>query len=530
LWSNGATTSSITDLNPGTYRLEVTDARGCWAEQTVEILRPRDVNVSLEEINGVSCFGANDGYIEIAVYNNETPFSITWSNGVEGQLSISNLPAGLYTATITDSVGCITTVAYQIREPEALIFYENIEDITCHGDQNGAVVLDVRGGTAPYSYQWSNGATSRMIRNLDPGTYAVLVTDRMGCSTGGEFRVAEPELLTVEVNQSEVLACHGDENGFINLNISGGVQPYRINWSDRPELSTQNRNGLPAGIYTVMVADDNNCSQVLTIEIEEPPILEANLSTRFDVDCENEIITVEAWIDIEGGTGAEYEIVWNNGATQVTETIYLEDGLISVLITDENGCRIELSAPISMPLAFTDASFTYAVISTGIQGEILINDPVQFNDQTLGNVFTWEWDFGDGQKSNEQNPIHQYRRPGTYTINLTTFDVFGCVSETSITVEVVASYRILVPNAFSPNGDGLNDTFLPKFRGLEDFEMHIFNKWGELVYSAYSLEDQGWDGRLRGKMSPNGNYVYKIIYRSVEGEEGSKTGVFTLVL
>ena len=110
--------------------------------------------------------------------------------------------------------------------------------------------------------------------------------------------------------------------------------------------------------------------------------------------------------------------------------------------------------------------------------------------------------------------MHTYSKPGTYTISLMTFDALGCVSKTQIVVEVVASYRILVPNAFTPNDDGLNDTFIPKMRGIEDFEMHIFNKWGELIYSAYSQEDAGWDGRLNGRISPNGNYVYKIIFKA----------------
>ncbi|MEX2513824.1 MAG: gliding motility-associated C-terminal domain-containing protein [Cyclobacteriaceae bacterium] len=530
LWSNGATTSSLTNLNSGIYRLQVTDAKGCWVEETVEIIRPRDLNVSLEAINGVSCFGANDGMIQIAVHNNDTPFKISWSHGVADQLTISNLAGGVYTATIEDTVGCITTVAYQIREPESLTYYETVEDISCFGEENGAISLEVRGGTAPYYYEWSNGASSRMIRDLSPGSYSVRITDRMGCTTLAEFRVAEPKLLEVKVSYSELLVCNGDDNGFINLDIIGGVQPYRISWSDRPELGTQNRNGLEAGSYTVMVTDDNHCSQVLTLEVEEPDKLEAQLNTRLEVDCENEVLTFEVWVDIQGGTGSNYQIDWSNGEKEVNTTTYLEDGLITVRITDENGCMVELSEVVKKPLAFTEAEFMYAVISTGIQGEILLNDPVQFRDQTLGNVFTWEWDFGDGNKSNEQNPVHTYARPGLYTVSLTTFDVLGCLSHTTLDLEVVASYRILIPNAFSPNGDGLNDTFLPKFRGLEDFELHIFNKWGELVYSSFSLEDQGWDGMLRGKMSPNGNYVYKIVFRSVEGEEGSKTGVFTLVL
>ncbi|WP_375583873.1 gliding motility-associated C-terminal domain-containing protein [Cyclobacterium xiamenense] len=529
LWSNGATTSGVENLGPGSYFVDVTDANGCTVRESVEIIRSRNLQVSLEDIQSISCFGANDGSIRISISEDSGPYRLTWSNGVEDQLTLSGLGPGVYTASITDEAGCVTSVAYQIRQPEILAVFETIQDVTCFGEANGSLLLDVRGGTAPYSYQWSNGASSKDLRNLGPGTYTVLVTDRMGCSTGGTFTVAEPAPLQVEVDQTDTLSCHGDSNGFINLAISGGVQPYRITWADAPELGTRNRNGLEAGTYTVLVSDANNCSQVTRVEIAQPPALEVRLFTRIDVDCEQELLTGEAWIEITGGSGDVFDIAWNTGDRNVLETQFFEDGVIEVRVRDENGCSVEVSEVVTMPLAFSNASFVYTVLSTGVEGEILVNDPVQFRDQTLGNVFTWDWDFGDGTKSNEQHPIHAYTRPGTYTIRLTTFDVLGCVSETEQTVEVVSSYRILIPNAFSPNGDGLNDRFVPKLRGIDDFEMHVFNKWGELVYSSFSQEDAGWDGTLNGKLSPNGNYVYKIIFTAVDGETGSRTGVFTLI-
>ncbi|WP_114751470.1 T9SS type B sorting domain-containing protein [Pleomorphovibrio marinus] len=528
-WSNGATTSTISNLSAGVYTVEVTDARGCWVERSVEIIRPRDLQVSLESIQGVSCAGSNDGALSIAVESFGSPFTVNWSHGVENQLSVSNLSAGTYTVQVADTLGCVTTVAYQVREPAPLAFNETINDVVCHGQNNGSIALEVRGGTAPYSYEWSNGASSRNIGGLSPGSYSVLITDRNGCSTGGQFTVAEPEPLEVLIEHSEMLACHGDENGFIQLTITGGVQPYRVHWADAPGLGTQNRGDLAQGSYTVQVVDDNNCSQTMTIEIQEPERLEAELFTRFEVDCENKVLTGVAWLEINSGEGP-FQIYWNNGDRDNLESHFYEDGMVSVMVMNENGCQIELSEVVEMPLAFTDAEFNYTVISTGIQGEILLHEAVQFNDQTLGNVFTWEWDFGDGNKSNEQHPVHSYSRTGTYLVTLTTFDVFGCVSYAQMEIEVVASYRILIPNAFTPNGDGLNDYFRPRMRGIEDYEFHIFNKWGELIYSSYSIEDPGWDGTLNGTMSPNGNYVYKIRYTSIDGEKGSKTGVFTLVL
>jgi gliding motility-associated-like protein len=528
-WSNGATTSTISNLLPGNYTLVVTDANGCQVSQTVEVSGPSDLRVSLQNIKSVSCFGGNDGSILIAVNGGRAPFRIRWSHGLVDQLFASNLATGIYSVEVEDAVGCVTTAAFNIGQPTILSFNSTVEDSRCAGENKGVISLNVSGGTPPYTYAWSHGSNNRVARNLGPGTYTVVITDRAGCSTGGTFTVDEPDPIVISGFYSEMLSCHGDQNGYIGIDVSGGIQPYKISWLDLPELSDRYRADLPAGSYTVKVEDDNGCVQLRTFEIKQPDPLEVFLYTRFDVNCETREIVGVAWIDIKGGTSA-YQVRWNNGVTNSLERTFFADEEISVFVTDANGCMQEAATTVVMPKAFTDAEFMYSIISLGTTGEILIKDPVQFFDKTIGEVVTWEWDFGDGDKSNEQNPIHTFTKAGTYTISLTTFDILGCVSKTQVTVEVVASYRLLIPNAFTPNGDGLNDTFIPKMRGIDDFEMHIFNKWGELIYSTYERESAGWDGRLNGKMSPNGNYVYKIIFRSSDGEKGSKTGVFSLIL
>lgn len=528
-WSNGATTPTISNLGPGTYTLLVTDFNGCRAGETVEILPAPNWRINLESLTPVSCFGGNDGAIQLSLMGAREPVSVIWSHGLEDQLFAGNLTAGTYSVAVEDSLGCIITSSFNIREPEILTLTDVVEDSQCAGFNNGSISLNISGGSAPYSFRWSNDANSRNLRNLAPGQYSIMVTDRNGCSTGATYIISEPEPLEITSDFSEELLCHGNFDGYISIDINGGIQPYEVIWDDEPDLNSIYRSGLPAGEYTVRVRDDNNCNTSQTFIIGEPERLEVNMTTSYIVDCENQELMGVASLSITGGKG-DYSIFWNNGDMDVIETFFYLDGELSVMVYDENGCFAEVFEMIEMPLAFTDADFIYTVISLGQEGEILVNDPVQFLDQTLGNVFTWEWDFGDGTRSNEQNPIHTYNRPGIYTITLMTLDVLGCSSEHSITVEVLASYRILTPNAFTPNGDGLNDTFIPKMRGIEDFEMHIFNKWGELIYSAYSQEDAGWDGRLNGRISPNGNYVYKIIFKAVDGEKGSKTGVFTLVL
>lgn len=527
-WSNGSSSPTLSSLVPGVYTLTVTDAIGCSVVEDIEIFPPLNLGVRLENIQGVSCFGGNDGSITIGLVGGMAPFEIEWSNGVRGVTSLTNLRAGTYSVTVSDATGCSTTATYNLREPEVLTFTESVNNISCHGANDGSIQLDILGGTAPYTFQWSHGFNGRNPRNLAPGMYTVIITDRNGCSTGGTFGISQPEPLQLEGNHSADLLCFGDAQGFINVNISGGMQPYRVIWSDDPNEQSFNRTNLLAGSYKITVIDDNNCVIEETFDIRQPQNLEARLSHRFDVDCENQELTGVAWLDISGGSG-EYDIWWYNGETGSEETRFFNSEEVLAIVTDSNGCRVEVSARIEMPLVFTQSDFMYTIPSLGTTGEILVNDPVLFFDRTLGNVIAWEWDFGDGNTSTEQNPSHTYRRPGIYTISLRTFDIYGCISEATIVVEVLASYRILIPNAFTPNGDGLNDTFFPKMRGIATFEFYIFNKWGELIYTNLENADEGWDGTLNGRMSPNGNYVYKLVYTSEDGETGTRTGVFTLV-
>lgn len=528
LWNTGATTPIISNLGPGTYTVTVTDANGCRAQESIEVLPAPIWRLNLEALNPVSCFGGNDGSIQLSLTGAREPVRIRWSHGVQDQLFAGNLRAGTYSVEVEDAFGCTITSSFNIREPEILNLNEVVENSQCAGSRNGSISLNITGGSAPYTFRWSHGANSRNLRNLGPGTYSVLVTDRNGCSTAATYTILEPEPLEITSDFSEELSCHGDRSGYINIGINGGIQPYEVVWSDNPNLSSLFRRDLPAGSYTVRVTDDNGCRIERTFNIREPERLQVRIQPSFMVDCENKELVGVAYAEITGGKG-DYRIFWNNGETDVKEILFYQDGELSVMVYDENGCVDEAVVLVEMPLAFSEADFIYSIISIGQEGEILVGDEVQFIDRTMGNVITWEWDFGDGTKSNEQNPVHTYKRPGTYTITLMTFDELGCISQISIQVEVLASYRIMVPNAFTPNGDGLNDTFMPKMRGIEDFEMHIFNKWGELVYSTFSKDDSGWSGKLNGVLSPNGNYVYKIVFKANDGEKGTQTGVFTLV-
>jgi gliding motility-associated-like protein len=160
--------------------------------------------------------------------------------------------------------------------------------------------------------------------------------------------------------------------------------------------------------------------------------------------------------------------------------------------------------------------------------EIQIQEPIQFQDVSQGKIIIWNWDFGDGNSSSEQNPTHEYQKKGTYTITLTTIDEFGCVDVFERVAQVFDDYVIIVPNAFTPGGLK-NQYFKPQYRGISSMEFYIFNTWGELIFEANSLETLGWDGTLNGTNTPNGNYVYRGVFMTRSGEKIEKTGVFILI-
>jgi gliding motility-associated-like protein len=178
------------------------------------------------------------------------------------------------------------------------------------------------------------------------------------------------------------------------------------------------------------------------------------------------------------------------------------------------------------------ANFQYEIDLGGgnlvTNGDVQIEEDVQFQDLTKGNAILWNWDFGDGSTSVEQSPVHKFLEKGTYTVILSTIDDLGCQSEFQIIVNVFDDYMVMVPNAFTPGG-AKNQFFKPQFRGIASMEFYIFNTWGELIYQAKSLEDTGWDGTLNGVPTPNGNYVYRARFVSRSGETVDKSGVFILI-
>ncbi|MBL4656799.1 MAG: T9SS type A sorting domain-containing protein, partial [Flavobacteriales bacterium] len=264
--SNVNGVDTLSNIPAGTYTINITNSGGLCAiaTDTVMISEPGTNVLSTTQLINATCFGDSDGSIDLSVSGGIPPYSYLWSNTNTSQ-DVSNLMAGSYIVTITDSNNCVQTATETITEPADLLSFGNTTDITCNGDADGAIVLTVTGGTSPYNYTWSSGPTTKDLDSLLAGSYTVSILDDQGCSVSGSFTLTEPAVISAIFNAAAdtVYLFQGGDLQFTNN--STGATSFEWDFNDGSPLSTvmsPMHVFSTVGTYNVsMVASNtNNCS------------------------------------------------------------------------------------------------------------------------------------------------------------------------------------------------------------------------------------------------------------------------------
>ena len=240
-----------------------------------------DISI-LDNTSDISCYGSSDGSISLNISSGISPFTYSWSNGFV-TASINNLVPGSYDVIVTDAEGCTGDLNIIINEPLEIQLTGNPIDISCYGISDGSISLNITSGISPYTYSWSNGATTASVNNLSAGSYDVIVTDATGCTSAlNNIIINEPLEIQISSNTSAI-SCYGSSDGSISLNISSGTSPYTYSWSNG--ATTAAINNLSAGSYDVIVNDATGCSSALNnIIINEASNLVYVLNTN-DATC-----------------------------------------------------------------------------------------------------------------------------------------------------------------------------------------------------------------------------------------------------
>ena len=324
LWSNNETTEDISNLGAGTYVLNAIDSNGCSTTISATINEPPAILLSHTKIDA-SCFGSIDGSIDVSVLSGTAPFSFIWTNNSSNE-DISNLSAGIYTLSVSDSVGCSENLSITINEPPASNIISSQINVNCFGASNASISILISGGTSPYNFIWSNNDTTQSISNLSIGTYSYSISDAQNCIYLGDIVITEPDAISVNPIVSDV-SCFSGNDGFSILNISGGVSPYTENWGAYDPAA------LSAGDYLYTVIDSNGCNYIDSITIIQPDQIIINSSVQ-DALC-NGANDGSASLQIIGGI-PPYIQDWG-----VNNPNSLSAGVYNFSVNDDNNCIIQ---------------------------------------------------------------------------------------------------------------------------------------------------------------------------------------------
>ncbi len=290
-------------------------------------------------VTDITCNGDSTGVVAAMGSNGIGAYGYMWNSDANLTTdTLMNLPAGMHTVVVMDSVGCTDTAMVTLTEPTAIMLTDTVDNVLCNGDSTGMAIVMATGGTPAYSFAWSNGATSDTIMNLPAGTYTVTVTDANGCMEMLTATVSEATAIMLTDTVDNVL-CNGDSTGMAIVMATGGTPAYAFAWSNGATSDTI--MNLPAGAYTVTVTDANGCMEMLTATVSEPTALDVTITDNGDGS---------AYATATGGTPG-YTFLWDaaaNNQTTDTATALIHNGTYVVTVTDANGCTDTASIVVNI--------------------------------------------------------------------------------------------------------------------------------------------------------------------------------------
>ncbi len=328
---------------------------------------------SIQSTQNISCFGANDGSLSLTTYLGTPPYTLQLSNGTTRAYSgsptalttINNLTAGNYTYSITDANGCSFSgnpVSFSITNPQQIsVSLVSQQNASCFGSNDGQATISASGGTATYTYLWSDGQTTPTATNLTAGNYTCTVTDGSGCSVVSQnIVITQPSNIGISFGAVTHVSCLGGSNGSTRITASGGNPPYTYLWTNGQTNRTA--TGLSAGTYRCTITDASGCSRTSTqFVINEPDSAITISQNTTDVTC-NGGNDGSISLNVLGGD-RPYSYVWSNGSISNPNN-NLSAGSYSVSVTDSRNCTESLTnivvnqpnSPISSTIAVDSTS------------------------------------------------------------------------------------------------------------------------------------------------------------------------------
>ena len=523
-------------LTVGLYHVTVTDQRGCMDSLTYELIEPEELIVSLEHLDTIACYGDTTGVITVSVQGGVPPYDYTWESAdgedFEQEDSVlSGLTGGTYHLTVNDAYGATDVIDILINEPDPIVIDAFIGHVDCYGDDEGTLFLSVTGGytaviqeysvTGPGGYE-ENGSNHT---ELLAGTYYLKYEDVIrGCIVYDTVEIEQNPQLSVQINNIQSPSCYGDADGFAEADVEGGVSPYQYVWSPLSQNGSKLEN-VPAGDYMLQVTDDLGCQVTEGVTIPQAPEMDIQYDQQ-DVLCHGDASgSVSVHINTSGtiDNNRIYDVLLGHitksvEAGDIVKFDGLEAGDYELRVEDNRGCYQEDSISISEPQHPIDVD----IVDKKLPFCKMVHDGrVELTASGGTGQLTCQWSDG------EQGLIRKNLGPGDYSVSVT--DDLACVAILQINLDYEQENCIEIPNAFSPNSDGVNDIWEIKNinKYYSNVTVEIYDRDGRLIYSSgnngYNIP---WDGTYEGKPLPVSSYFYVI---RLDLEEPVMTGTILLI-
>ncbi|MBI5218029.1 MAG: gliding motility-associated C-terminal domain-containing protein [Bacteroidia bacterium] len=515
-WDNNppGTGQTASGLGPNFwYHVTVTDFNGCTAKDSVLLTDPPLMTLTTQAINP-TC-GLSNGYVAVNVTGGTSPYVYHWGSYPDSLgHSLSNVSAAVYFVTVSDNHGCSLDTLISITTSPFVSATLIITNVSCYGGFNGSVATIMTGGTAPFSYLWSNGQTTGTITGLSADTLSLVVTDSHGCTFSDTVVVSQPPELLLALITTDV-KCFGG-TGTIATSVTGGTQPYTYHWNTNyvgPALTgAANTPTIPS--YSVTVTDSLGCTVTGMDTLFQPSsVLNVTLSSD-SAKCYGDTLG-SADVFATGGT-SPYSYIWSAIPIQTNpHAINLHAGVYTVTVTDHNSCHetgtIEVYQPARIDL---DSSITPTSCEEGDDGVIMVH-------ASGGKLpYTFHWYTDPVQTDSIADGLYH----GSYDIKIT--DSRGCFQIYTIDLPNTPEPCLEIPSAFTPNGDGLHDLWNIKNLHLYPHAViEVYNRWGSLIYKA-GTSDKRWDGTYNGTPVASGTYVYIV---DLDNGTKARQGTVTII-
>jgi len=454
------------------------------------------------------------GNYQYALFRDQAATDEVRPNQSDG--TFANLPVGNYYVRVQSEDCEVISEAVQIDEPTPLVVNPTITEITCSDATDGAITLDVQGGSGEYQFAISPNLNQfddvNSFDELSPGQYTVIVQDANGCFEVVEFELIAPDELEATITVTDEI-CFESEDGTVTLAISGGTAPYFTSLNSNAEADFAQDvfqySDLASGTYVIFIRDANGCETTEIFEVNSG----VNLAGDVNVDyfCEGIVASNRVTVAFEDPSvsgNVLYGLNTNDPNEMVLNGTFedLPGGDYDITILHSNGCATTYSfsitefEPLELQLMESDIN-TISALATGGSG-------------------TYTYTINDGTATDESE--FYITETATYAITVT--DENGC----SVTSEIFMEFiDVEIPDFFTPNGDGLNDTWSPKnIEQYDDIFVKIYDRYGRTLYQFIDNEDD-WDGQYDLSDMPTGDYWYLIKLNGIE-DQREFIGNFTL--